>query len=112
LEIAKAYLKDKYDWKDYGLKHEESIFTGWFQNKYLPEKFGIDKRKAHLSSLINARQLTKGEAKAILDSPKQGFEFPVVELDEKEIMTYPKLPHTEYLMETWYEDIAKIIKEK
>ncbi len=46
-------LKEKYNYQPYGEKHCESTFTWWFQNFYLYEKFGIDKRKAHLSSLIN-----------------------------------------------------------
>ena len=61
LEESRELLKEKYGWKDYGNKHEENIFTQWFQNFYL-QKFGIDKRKAHLSSLINAGQMTKEEA--------------------------------------------------
>ena len=59
---ARALLQKEYGWKDYGGKHCESKFTKFFQNYYLPTKFGFDKRKAHLSSLISCGQLTRDEA--------------------------------------------------
>ena len=40
----------------------KSFFTNFFQNYILPEKFNIDKRKAHLSSLISSNQITKSAA--------------------------------------------------
>ena len=70
-EGAKKLLKEKYRWQDYGEKHEESKFTKWFQNEYLI-KLGIDKRKAHYSSLINSRQMTRDEAlKKLGDTPRE-----------------------------------------
>ena len=68
-EAAKALLKKELGWVDYGGKHFESIYTRFFQGVLLPEKFGIDKRYGHLSDLINAGQMSKEEAKAILASP-------------------------------------------
>ncbi|ROV56168.1 N-acetyl sugar amidotransferase, partial [Vibrio ponticus] len=55
-------LIDQVGWKDYGVKHGESKFTKFFQNYYLPKKFGYDKRRAHLSSLILAGELSRSEA--------------------------------------------------
>jgi N-acetyl sugar amidotransferase len=49
-------------WKYYGGKHHESRFTKFFQNYYLPFKFGFDKRRAHLSSLVISGQITREEA--------------------------------------------------
>lgn len=63
---AKELLAQKYGWKDYGEKHAESIFTKWFQDCYLPKMFGIDKRKAHYSSLINSGQMTRAQAVELL----------------------------------------------
>jgi PP-loop superfamily ATP-utilizing enzyme len=64
-------LEKTYGWKDYGEKHGENIFTKWFQNFYLLEKFGIDKRKAHLSSLIVSGQMTRTQAlKELRKKPK------------------------------------------
>lgn len=59
---AKQFLMDTYDWKDYGGKHYESRFTKFFQSFYLPEKFGFDKRRAHLASLIVSGQLDRNSA--------------------------------------------------
>lgn len=56
-------------WRPYGRKHGESRFTKFFQNHYLPEKFGYDKRKPHLSSLIVSGQTTREQALKALDEP-------------------------------------------
>lgn len=61
-EEAKQILSEKFGWKDYGAKHYESVLTRFFQGYYLPTKFGIDKRKAHFSSLILAGQMTREQA--------------------------------------------------
>lgn len=54
-------------WRSYGRKHGESIFTKFFQNYYLPTRFGYDKRRPHLSSLIVSNQMTREEALAQLE---------------------------------------------
>ena len=59
---AMKTLEDELGWTNYGGKHHESIFTRFYQQYILPEKFGVDKRKAHLSSLICAGQVTRSEA--------------------------------------------------
>lgn len=68
-EKAVGLLQEVYGYKSYGEKHEESEFTKWFQNSYLPTYFGIDKRKAHFSSMINSKQMTKEQAIARLTEP-------------------------------------------
>lgn len=62
-------LKDKIGYKEYARKHGESVFTKFFQNYWLPMKFGYDKRKPHLSSLIVAEQMTRQEALEELEKP-------------------------------------------
>jgi N-acetyl sugar amidotransferase len=66
---AKQILKDELDWQDYGGKHYESIFTKFYQAYILPTKFNVDKRKAHLSTLICSGQITKEEALIELELP-------------------------------------------
>jgi len=66
---AKRILSEKFGWQDYGLKHYESVLTRFFQGYYLPTKFGIDKRKAHFSSLILAGQMTREQALEELKKP-------------------------------------------
>jgi hypothetical protein len=63
-------LKASIGWIEYGGKHRESLFTSWFQHVYMPRRFGIDKRKAHLSSLIISNQLLRSEALKILEAPE------------------------------------------
>lgn len=62
-------LKTKVGYKEYARKHGESVFTKFFQNYWLPMKFGYDKRKIHLSSLIVAGQITRQEALEELEKP-------------------------------------------
>lgn len=56
-------------WRSYGRKHGESLFTKLFQNHYLPVKFGYDKRRPHLSSLIVSGQMTREQALVELEQP-------------------------------------------
>jgi len=61
-------IKKELDWRDYGGKHCESLWTKFYQNYILPEKFGVDKRKAHLSTLICSGQMKREEALSILNT--------------------------------------------
>ncbi|KAB5488841.1 MULTISPECIES: N-acetyl sugar amidotransferase [Flagellimonas] len=63
-ERAMETMKEKLDWQYYGGKHHESRFTKFFQAYYLPHKFGYDKRRAHLSSLIVSGQMDRDQALA------------------------------------------------
>lgn len=80
-------IEGELGWRNYGGKHYESVFTRFFQGYYLPVKFNIDKRKAHLSSLICSGQITRDEA-----------------LEELKKDTYPEL-----LMKSDKEFVAKKI---
>jgi len=75
---AKEEIKSELGWRDYGGKHYESVFTRFYQGYILPEKFGIDKRKAHLSNLIFSGQMTKDEALQELQQPI----YPQAQLEE------------------------------
>jgi N-acetyl sugar amidotransferase len=66
---AKELITRELGWRDYGGKHYESLFTKFYQAYILPEKFGIDKRKAHLSTLVFSGQMTKAEALEELAQP-------------------------------------------
>ena len=66
----KAVLElEQIGWRSYPRKHGESLFTKFFQNHYLPVKFGYDKRRPHLSSLIASDSISRREALEILDQP-------------------------------------------
>lgn len=60
-------MQRELDWQYYGGKHHESRFTKFFQAYYLPHKFGYDKRRAHLSSLIVSGQTTRDSALAEME---------------------------------------------
>lgn len=66
---ALSYLKETIGYKDYGRKHGESIFTKFFQNYYLPNKFGYDKRRPHLSSQILSGGIDRSCALKMLEEP-------------------------------------------
>ena len=68
-EAARLELTRLYGWRDYGGKHCESRFTKFYQEIYLPRKFGFDKRRLHLSSLIVSGQLTRDAALTELAQP-------------------------------------------
>lgn len=68
-EEAIQELEKNYGWRYYGGKHYESRWTRFFQAYYLPYKFGYDKRKAHLSSLVVSGQMSREDAINILETP-------------------------------------------
>ncbi len=61
-EDAINLLVDRYGWQRYAHKHYESRFTRFYEGFWLPTKFGYDKRRAHFSSLILTKQMTREQA--------------------------------------------------
>jgi N-acetyl sugar amidotransferase len=59
---ALAELQSAFGYKPYPYKHYESIFTRFYQGYILPQKFGVDKRRVHFSTLIASGQMTREEA--------------------------------------------------
>ncbi|WP_418113769.1 N-acetyl sugar amidotransferase [Vibrio scophthalmi] len=58
-EQALNCLEVEYGYKRYPYKHYESVFTRFYQGYLLPEKFNVDKRKLHFSSLILSGQMSR-----------------------------------------------------
>lgn len=71
-ETAKAELAATYGWADYGAKHSESRWTKFYQDIYLPRRYGFDKRRLHLSAMIVSGQMTRREALDALALPLIG----------------------------------------
>ena len=65
-EDALRTLEAECGYRRYPYKHYESIFTRFYQGHILPRKFGIDKRKLHLSTLVASGQMTRDEGLALL----------------------------------------------
>ncbi len=68
-EKAIELLKKKINYKPYPYKHYESVFTRFYQAYLLPKKFGVDKRKLHLSNLLVSKEITRTKALQILQQP-------------------------------------------
>lgn len=68
-EEAITTLQSEIGYRPYLYKHYESVFTRFYQGFLLPEKFGADKRKVHLSTLIMTGQMSRNEAVDFLKSP-------------------------------------------
>ena len=94
-------IEQELGWEYYGGKHYESVYTRFFQGYILPQKFGIDKRKAHLSTLICSGQITREQALAELTAPvyppglldqDRRFVVKKLELSEEEFAAIMALP--------------------
>jgi N-acetyl sugar amidotransferase len=59
---AMQLLVEEFGYKPYPYKHYESVFTRFYQGYLLPTKFGVDKRRLHLSNLIMSGEMTRDEA--------------------------------------------------
>jgi aminotransferase len=67
--IIKDIITHEFGWREYPVKHGESVFTKFYQSYYLPKKFGFDKRRAHLADQINSGHITRERALEILNMP-------------------------------------------
>lgn len=93
---VKQFLIEELCWRDYGGKHCESIFTRFYQGYILAAKFGVDKRKAHLSGLICSGQMTKDQGLKQLE----GLAYDPRQLREDHEFVLKKLGLTEGEFET------------
>ena len=72
---AEQLLQEKFGWEPFQHKHHESRFTRFYEDYWLPRKFGYQKRKAHFSSLILTGQMTREEALERVSKPELSEEF-------------------------------------
>jgi len=91
---AMKTLKEKVEWRYYGGKHCESLFTKFYQGYILPEKFGVDKRKAHLSSLILNKEISREEALQKLTLPL--YDPKELETDKEYVLKKLGFSNTEF----------------
>lgn len=103
---ATQELAKNYGWEDYGGKHRESRFTTYFQDIYLPERFGIDKRRAHLSSLIINGEISRDQAlRQLAQKPStelerlrlERFVADKLQIEFLELRNFSKLPYRSHL---------------
>jgi N-acetyl sugar amidotransferase len=84
---AIGILQKELGWQYYGGKHYESIYTRFYQGYVLPKKFHIDKRRAHLSTMICSGQIGRDEALQELQTDP----YPAGVLDEDKLYVLKKL---------------------
>ena len=72
---VEQFLFEKYGWESFQHKHHESRFTRFYEDFWLPRKFGYEKRRAHFSSLILTGQMTREEALERISKPEMSEEF-------------------------------------
>jgi N-acetyl sugar amidotransferase len=80
-KAAENLLHEKYGWEPFQHKHHESRFTRFYEDFWLPRKFGFQKRRAHFSSLILTGQMTREEALERVSKPELPEEFLRKEFD-------------------------------
>lgn len=93
-EAAQLTLEKELGWRRYAGKHYESVYTRFYQGYVLPTKFGIDKRRGHLSDLINSRQIEREEALELISRPD--YEGEVLERDRKFVCKKLKFTDEEF----------------
>ena len=102
---AEKELNNKFGWQPFKHKHHESRFTRFYEDYWLPRRFGFEKRRAHFSSLIMTQQMNRDEALERISYPemdenflKQEFEYIAHKLDlsRTELQELFELPKNYY----------------
>ncbi|ENL9261245.1 N-acetyl sugar amidotransferase [Salmonella enterica] len=110
---AENELKEKFGWQPFQHKHHESRFTRFYEDYWLPRRFGFEKRRAHFSSLIMTGQMTREEALERISKPEmdehfleQEFEYVAhklgITVDElQQLFDMPKKTYRDYKNKRW-----------
>lgn len=120
--VAQRALIDKIGWNDYGGKHRESQWTSFFQSFWLPIRFGFDKRRAHLSSMILSNQMrrevalvqleqspfSENEIRIACDYVARKLDLRLSELSN--LLHNPSVPHTAYPSLKWITDFSSFFR--
>jgi N-acetyl sugar amidotransferase len=110
---AEKLLSDKFGWEPFQHKHHESRFTRFYEDFWLPRKFGFEKRRAHFSSLILTGQMTRDEALERISRPELSEEFLQKEFDyvaDKLDLTRAELQEIFYRENKTFHDFKSKIK--
>jgi N-acetyl sugar amidotransferase len=110
---AEEELGRLFGWKAFKHKHHESRFTRFYEDYWLPRRFGYEKRRAHFSSLIMTGQMTREEALDRISRPEmdeqfltQEFEYVAHKLDLsveelQQLFKMPKRTYRDYKNKRW-----------
>jgi len=91
-ERAINELKDFCGFTYYDAKHLENTLTKVIQLYWFYHKFGVDKRKSHLSSMIASGQMTREEALKELEKPM--YDKVQMEKDLQDVLSKLELDRT------------------
>lgn len=72
---AEDELEWRFGWQRFEHKHHESRFTRFYEDYWLPRRFGYEKRRAHFSSLIMTEQMTREQALDRISRPEMNEQF-------------------------------------
>lgn len=72
---AEDELGRRFGWQRFQHKHHESRFTRFYEDYWLPRRFGFEKRRAHFSSLIMTGQMTRQQALDRISKPEMDEHF-------------------------------------
>jgi len=110
---AEDELERRFGWQRFQHKHHESRFTRFYEDYWLPRRFGFQKRRAHFSSLIQTGQMSREAALERIAKPemdehflRQEFEYVAHKLDLtldelQQIFDSPKKTYRDYRNKRW-----------
>lgn len=110
---AEDELGRRFGWQRFQHKHHESRFTRFYEDYWLPRRFGFEKRRAHFSSLIMTGQMTREEALDRISRPEMDEHFLIQEFEYvahklglsveqlQELADQPKKTYRDYKNKRW-----------
>jgi N-acetyl sugar amidotransferase len=110
---AEDLLERRFGWQRFKHKHHESRFTRFYEDYWLPRRFGFEKRRAHFSSLIQTGQMSRADALDRISRPEmdehfltQEFEYVAHKLDMsvdelRGIFGEPRKTYRDYRNKRW-----------
>jgi N-acetyl sugar amidotransferase len=91
---ARKLLEKELGWRDYGGHHHENIFTKYIIGVWMPQKFGIDKRKVTFSAQVREGHLLRAQALEILSNPP--YEMEKMKLDRDYLIKKFQITENEF----------------
>ncbi len=110
---AEDELERRFGWQRFQHKHHESRFTRFYEDYWLPRRYGYHKRRAHFSSLVLTGQMSREAALERIAKPemdehflRQEFEYVAHKLDLsvdelQAIFDSPKKTYRDYRNKRW-----------
>ena len=93
-KTAQEFLIKNYKWEYYGGHHHENIFTKFAIAIWLPQKFGIDKRKITYSAQILSGEMGRDEA--LEELKKSPYDLNLIERDTNYVLKKLDISKNEY----------------